>query len=403
MWFSSLFAAWRSGHQLGRRPRSPAARRGTAHLTVRSLEHRALPSSYSAASVAALIADINVANQSGGTNSIALTAPTTSPYLLGGGNALPVIAKKDNLTIVGNADTIDAQNACRLFNVAAGASLTLDNLTLQNGEVSGSGTAAEGGGIYNQGALALSGVTLQGCIAQGSNTTGKGQTGSPAAGGGIWSSGSLTLEHGTVVQNNQAVGGNGLPGGQFTRGTAGGDAFGGGLYIAAGQANLTGVTISNNTALAGQGGTSGNAYGGGLYVDAATMAVSGSTVDNNQADLGATSGFLGFAYGGGLYVAGGKLNLSSDTVDGNLSGSGSFFHGDGGGMYVATGTVTLCDDTVENNQAYGAAGGGIFIASSGNKVFIDSFTVANTITNTDGSGTNGSTANIVGPYTVQNC
>jgi hypothetical protein len=48
------------------------------------------------------------------------------------------------------------------------------------------------------------------------------------------------------------------------------------------------------------------------------------------------------------------------------------------------------------------AGGGIDIAS-GTTVYIDSFTVANTINNTDISGLNGRTANIDGMYILQNC
>src|SRR5262249_47333485 len=62
-----------------------------------------------------LIADINTANKAGGSNTITLTAPTTSPYVLtvvnnttDGATGLPVIANKDILTIIGNDDTIDA-------------------------------------------------------------------------------------------------------------------------------------------------------------------------------------------------------------------------------------------------------------------------------------------------------
>jgi hypothetical protein len=79
---------------------------------------------------------------------------------------------------------------------------------------------------------------------------------------------------------------------------------------------------------------------------------------------------------------------------------------------VASGTLTLCNDSVQNNTAqpgFGGypntgtgAGGGLLIAS-GATVHIDSFTVANTINNTDSSGTNGSTANIDGTYILKNC
>jgi hypothetical protein len=56
---------------------------------------------------------------------------------------------------------------------------------------------------------------------------------------------------------------------------------------------------------------------------------------------------------------------------------------------------------VASNTASGL-GGGILIESTAT-VYIDSFTVANTINNTDSSGTNGSTANIDGTYTPKNC
>ena len=56
-----------------------------------------------------------------------------------GANGLPVIAAKDNLTIVGNGDTIErarrAASACSTW--LPGRSLTLQNLTLQRRSVAG--------------------------------------------------------------------------------------------------------------------------------------------------------------------------------------------------------------------------------------------------------------------------
>ena len=83
-----------------------------------------------------------------------------------GATGLPLIAANDNLTIVGNGDTIERSTAAgtpafNLFDVAAGASLTLQTLTLQGGLATGAGVSAEGGAIYSQGALTLSGVTVQ--------------------------------------------------------------------------------------------------------------------------------------------------------------------------------------------------------------------------------------------------
>jgi hypothetical protein len=413
MLFPTLFLclSWASGaagEAPHRRPQAkPPALRRAFRPCLERLEDRALPSSYTAATVSDLIADINAANAAGGTNTITLTAPTTSPYVLtavdnstDGPTGLAVISgggKKvaaDNLTIVGNGDTIERSTASgtpdfRLFDVASGASLTLENLTLQNGLAFGSGSSAEGGAIYNQGNLILSAVTVQNNLAQGSpGSSGcpfhecklKPIPGGPAAGGGIWSGSSLTLENGTLVHNNQAIGGTGAMDGQFFTGSAGGDAFGGGLYISGGTANLTGVTVNNNSALGGFGPFYGKAFGGGIYVAAGSVTLSNDSAAGNAASATESNGLLvPLAAGGGIYIA-------------------------------SEATATLCNDTVQSNSASNpgtgvvgqAVGGGIYI-ESGATVYLDMFTVANTINNTDNSGTNGSTANIDGTGILRNC
>jgi len=171
MWIKNLWQR-RVGGSARLRPRPPQRR--SARLGLEQLEDRAVPSSFTAASVPDLIADINAANKQVGSNTIALSAPATSPYLLTGayGNnqdgatGLPNIALNDNLTIIGNGDTIERSTssgtpAFRLFDVASGGSLTLQNLTLQGGLALGSGVSAVGGAIYNQGALVLNGVTVK--------------------------------------------------------------------------------------------------------------------------------------------------------------------------------------------------------------------------------------------------
>src|SRR5262245_2395816 len=142
MWFSSQLKTWRR-LALGGRRHAVRRRRPDYGPPVEALECRTLLTAYAAATAAQLVADINAANKSGGTNTIALTAPTTSPYILtgvnntaDGANGLPQIARKDNLTIVGNGNTIERSTAAgtpafRLFDVAIGASLTLQNVTLQ--------------------------------------------------------------------------------------------------------------------------------------------------------------------------------------------------------------------------------------------------------------------------------
>jgi hypothetical protein len=167
------------------------------------LEDRTLPSNYTASTVADLINDISAANKAGGTNTITLAANTTFDLTAvndttDGPTGLPVIKKGDSLTITGQGSDViqrdTAASAFRLFDVASGATLTLSNLMLQNGLAYGSGSAADGGAIYNQGSLTLNGVTVQNNTAQGANgisattDTGNGTNGYDGAGGGIWSS-----------------------------------------------------------------------------------------------------------------------------------------------------------------------------------------------------------------------
>jgi hypothetical protein len=389
MWLSRLRNLLRGP----RRPRPPAPKFRRRRPLLESLEDRSLPSTFTAGSVTDLIGDINAANQAGGSNTIVLAANTTfdltaANNTTNGTNGLPVIAAKDNLAITGQGGDIlqrdPAAPAFRLFDVGGHAALTLSNLTLQYGLASGSGSAAEGGAIYNQGTLSLNGVTVQNNTAQGGNGSGSGASanGQDAAGGGIWSSGNLTLANGTVIQSNQALGGSG---GFGTKG-AGGNASGGGVYIGGGTANLTGVTVDGNAVYAGYGAIS--FYGG--YP--------------SYSEPG------GSAFGGGVAVTGGSVTLTSDLLENNAARGGALGGvAYGAGLYAGgEATVSLCDDTVEFNTAYAdyglyvGEGGGIYIASK-TTVYLDSFTLANTINNTDGSGTNGSTANIDGPYILQNC
>ena len=428
---------------------APAARRRLRRWRpgLDILEDRTLLSAYVAADVSSLIADINAANKAGGTNTITLTAPATSPYILtgvnntaDGGNGLPQIVKKDNLTLVGNGDTIARSAAAgtptfRLFDIANGASLTLENVTLQNGIAQGSGTAADGGAIYNLGTLTLIGAAVQNNTALGASganglvtsgtstkvpTSINGQAGGDAAGGAIWSSGSVTLEGGTVVQNNEALGGEGgAAGADFTRtngnfagsGGAGGGGLGGGIYEAGGSLNILNASLVGDTGAGGNGGGGfqmtgsssswnsaqsgfgGRGMGGGLYVAGGTLNATNVIVQANQA-LGGTGGATndgaisgrheapgngGVAFGGGIDLAGGTANLAGSQVLSNKANGGdggsipaSFINsrdpGEGGnaycgGFYVGAGTLTLTGDTVTGNEAIG--GGPISIPGQG--------------------------------------
>jgi predicted outer membrane repeat protein len=431
-------------------------------MRLEQLEDRTLPSSHTAATVADLIADINAANKAHGSNAITLTAPTTSPYVLtavdnpmNGANGLPVIADHDTLTIVGNGDTIERSTASgtpafRLFDAASGAALTLEYLTLQNGLAFGSGSAADGGAIYSEGILTLSGVTAQNNEALGSNgapgtgTQVNGQAGQDATGGVLWSNGALTLQCGTTMENNLALGGNGGPAscnkkGGGTGGT-GGSGYGGGLYVAGGTATISNITLSHNTAQEGQGGPAGcgsfaghngSSTAGGLDVAAANVTMSNATVEFNTADFaggiyiqynegfnqatltisGSTvSSNSATTNGGGIYNQG-TLTISTSTISGNSAGSGGggIFNGNdvtatlsgctisgnsagtgGGGGILNSSTLKLCNDTIQANIASGVVSGIVMVTGT---VYIDSFTLNNT----------SNIGNIGGTLILQNC
>jgi hypothetical protein len=351
------------------RPR-PAAERFQPRLEI--LEDRAVPATFSAATASALIQDIQTANQQGGANTIVLTAPTTSPYALtsvnnstDGPTVLPQIANGNNLTILtsngtttpGYGDVLDAGKYGRLFDVAVGGSLTLENVTLQNGKVftpgAGTGATEKGGAISNQGTLVLDQVMVQDNAVVGM----PGYT-QAAAGGGVWSNGALTVENSTVFQGNSATGSSGSP-------AKGGNAYGGALCIAGGTASISNSFFGSfnqpkgNTAQGGQSNTvSGSGYGGAVYVAAGTVTLNADTVGNSPGISGATSnaalggGGVSYGYGGGLYVAGGTVTLTNDTIVYNQAGSvqNSLVNtsmGQGGGLFIASGaTVSLDSFTV---------------------------------------------------------
>jgi hypothetical protein len=383
MWLHEIFQGFRN-----RAParRQQARRQCGVRVALEQLEDRTVPSNFTATTVSDLIADINRANTAGGSNTITLAAGNTFTLTAisdstDGYTGLPVIEAGNNLTIVGNGDTIERASGgqdFRFFDVAAGASLTLANLTLQGGLEIGNGLPAKGGAINNHGTLDLNGVTVQNNIAQAES----GGSGWKAYGGGICSDGTLTLEGGTRVQNNQALGGQGGLYGTsrgITWGYPGGNAYGGGVCVLAGTATLTDVTVCANTTKGGQGGSGTRANGSG-----------------------------GNAYGGGVAILGGTATLSNDSLSGNSAlgggpGTGTTIAASGGNAYgggldVESATVTLLDDTVSNNSAQGydskrgsAEGGGISIDPSA-LVYLDSFTLKNT--------TNNKRDNIYGSYAL---
>ena len=145
----------------------------------------------------------------------------------------------------GSGATIDADTKCRVLNVASGANVTVQNITLKNGRTS------FGGGVCISGTLTMNtGTTISDNAA----------TSATGAGGGIYieNGGKFYLNGGTISNNEAPAAGGGvfvLSGGTFemTGGsissckTTATNGVGGGLY-ASGNVKITGGSISANLA-----------------------------------------------------------------------------------------------------------------------------------------------------------
>ena len=173
---------------------------------------------------------------------------------------------------------INGNGSVQIFNVASNTFVFLNSLTITNGNAA---TGGFGGGIFNSGTLTLNQCTLSGNSATGTR-------GYAGGGGGIDNEGTLTLNQCTL-SGNYAV-------------------FGGG--------------ISNN----------------------GTLTLNQCTLSGNSA-----SGYGGF--GGGI-SNGGTLTLNQCTLSGNTAGSG------GGGGIWSDDTLTLNQCTLSGNSSYD--GGGIY-------------------------------------------
>ncbi len=217
----------------------------------------------------------------------------------------------EDLTIlgIGGPVIIDANGGNtfdRAFEVISG-SLTLQDLTIQNGNTTG-----HGGAIYAQGNLFLTNVSII------NNTA-------ALSGGGIYSTGSIIQIASSQIKGNKAQG-----------------SGGGGISLEYIGVSFPQLTISGSSFVGNQ--ASGIlSTGGGLLMYGVTGVIQNSTFRNNtaQGDGG------GLAYIG-TYI-GLTLNVTDSLFDGNTAA------GRGGGLYLY-GQTTIHASQVVNNSAPEAGG-----------------------------------------------
>ena len=173
---------------------------------------------------------------------------------------------------------IDGAAIDRLFDVRPNASLTIRDVTLRHGALTG---ADMGGAINNTSALILKNVVLEGNSSQGSGGAVANMDGTvsisnstfdsnftPNSGGGVYSTGpssNLNLEASTFVRNLASDGAGIWSSGstQVSASTFSGNAAAdsGGAIVADGQVDLTSSTITENSAIISAGGVQVTSFG----------------------------------------------------------------------------------------------------------------------------------------------
>lgn len=292
-----------------------------------------------------------------------------------------------------------ATDGFRIFNVTAGATVVVNNLTLQNG----SAPAPFNGGEYNV-----------------------------ARGGAILNNGNLTVRSCKILDN--------LAGGAIS--------YGGGIYNQSGVITIEKTLFSNNRATYGgceichaDGGTICNAGGGTMIIDETSISnSSGSAAIFNQGIINISDSKITNNGKGGIYSAN-RLNLirstvanntpygillstfympigtaaiENSTVSGNTNVGYPFSSYTGGIIQISTSNLQISNSTITGNQ-----GGGLYIGGCQMPCkIINTIIAGNTSTNTtldfisnsvnytgfynligNGSGyrfTNGTDGNIVG-------
>ena len=308
---------------------------------------------------AALSAAITQANSQVGPDTLSLAAGCT--YTLNaavGNNGLPVLST--DITIQGNGATIRRDTAgprFRLLEVAAGATVIIDNVTLTGGRgvVSSDFASRQGGAIYNAGTLTITNSTIS------DNKPGDNGDTIHGNGGGIFNArGTLTVTD-TKVLNNV------IPSFSIA-----GD--GGGIFNDVGTLRVERSTFDGNAAGDSPGSFAGG--GGGIKSFTGTVTVIASTFSNNRAGNGSPAG-----EGGGISATNqATLTVINSTIVGNTSGTNtalpSFSQG-GGGIFTRAPSVTIVNSTISGNTpGTGAIAG---ITAGGVEFGFGAIKISNTI------------------------
>ncbi|MDR0841228.1 MAG: hypothetical protein LBN26_07620 [Christensenellaceae bacterium] len=294
------------------------------------------------------------------------------------------------ITSSGGPYTINANNASRVVNIAAGATLYLEAITLTGGRLSGQGAGAynagilvlqsgaiilnnvmagsgpgiadnmQGGGVYNTGTLTLQ--SGSGILGNSITWSGSGSI-NVAQGGGVYNRGMLNMEGGAISNSHLLCNGDG--GGVNV-------VQGGGVYNGSGGIfTMTDGQIAGNVAENVGIGGSNNDQGGGIY-NAGTFTMAGGALYQNRVTYNYIGGSSNVAQGGGVYnYSSGTFTMAGGRIYENTTNysNGSTTSGSGGGVYNI-GDFTLENGEIASNDAFtqngaaGGSGGGVYNAQT---------------------------------------
>ncbi len=258
-------------------------------------------------------------------NGLSLTSPvlniiiTSSPHTESGINVNRDVVLSGPAGTVLQAAGAPGSAPGRIMTVENGANVTLNSLTLQNGNVGGS----NGGAILNNGNLTIQDVSFLNNRASGSGgaiaLTATGSLNDTA--GGIYDTnisgncgGAIYVPLGGNASVNQT---------NFSRN----EAVNGGAICAEGAIAVIGGTISGNVA---------SSNGGAAYINTATEpSIDAATVSSNRA-----------TNGGAVFINdGGKFRTAGATYSTNQTSGGA------GGAILARGDLTTWNVTISSNQS----------------------------------------------------
>jgi hypothetical protein len=362
---------------------------------------------------------ILLANVSGGADTIDLSGINGTVTL-----TTPLPAITDSVTFqfnpTGTAGLTINGNSNRIFFVDNNASVSIANLTIQNGLAQGGAAPVGGGGgaaglggalFINSGTVAIDSVTfvnnraIGGAGAAGNGgpggnsdlitiftpgvgsggpggpgtppttapTVGGAPTGTTGGAGGV---GGNTTAAGAGVQGGEGgIGGIGAPGGT---GGAGGTAPAGATGGTGGQ----GGAGSGNGAGGGGGGAGGGTNGAGGAGGAGGPLGGGG----GAGGLGVAPGVNGIGGTGGTFGGGGGAGGgTSDYGGAGGLAAGGGGAGLGGAIFLNTGTLRVSNSTFSSNRATGGAAGGAGATAGlglGGAIFMQAATATATLTNT---------------------